>query len=112
MERASSLSSAQVGDGGRPETSSRSAASKEASQTWRRQHAVDQGTGRASSSYPKVMSGEGVKALSHRCEGAPGGGEDQEGIGFCGRLNPAHRTTDSRKEQGPEGEAPRRGAVG
>jgi hypothetical protein len=44
-----------------------------------------------------------VKAPPRRGDGEPGGGEAQEGIGWCRRLNPDGAATDPGEERSPEG---------
>jgi hypothetical protein len=56
------------------------------------------------------MSGGDVKAPPRLGEGTPGGGEAQEGIGWCRRLTPGGAATDPGEEQDPAGGVTVRGA--
>ena len=53
-----------------------------------------------------------MKAFDRRRDGAPGGGEAQEGIGSAQRLITEAPATDSRAEQSPEGGTTIRGGGG
>jgi hypothetical protein len=68
-----------------------------------RQHAVGPAQGRLDGLAHKVTSGRDVKAPRRCGERVPGGGEAQEGIGWCRRLNPGDVTTDPGEEESPGG---------
>jgi uncharacterized protein (TIGR03437 family) len=67
------------------------------------QYAEGPSQGRLDGLAMKVTSGGDVKAPPRRGDREPGGGEAQEGIGRCRRLNPDGAATDPGEEQGPEG---------